>query len=166
MESSCDFAVCIVGALGRGAGRVLHLGGPVVPAVQWSHFPSTDSRMRSPAPKTMILKRRPRWRSPPSVRAYLRQRDHPRARTRRCCKGASVALRPRPLERPTAPLIPKKSSSSQNRGSNSLRQAIWSRRGSYSKELRKPGTPSQRWRWAKLVSEGRELWLTGGIAAA
>ena len=42
-----------------------------------------------PAPKTMILKRRSRWRCPPSVRAYLRQRDHPRARPWRCCRGAS-----------------------------------------------------------------------------
>ena len=59
----------------------------------------------------MILKRF-QLRCHPSTRAY-RRRDHPRARRRRCCRR-----RLRPLEKSSAPLIPRKSNSSQDKPSN------------------------------------------------
>jgi hypothetical protein len=89
-----------------------------------------------------------RLRCPPSARAYPRRRDHLRARRGRCCRGAPT-LRLHPLS--SAPLIPRKSSFSQDKASNSLRQAIWSRRGSYCKELLKPAMPPLRPRWERRM---------------
>ena len=52
-------------------------------------------------------------------------------------------------EKANRALDPEEASSSRNKVSNSLRRAILSRRGFYSKELPKPAMPPLRWRWAR-----------------